>query len=110
MLSCAHPTHTDEQLLQCLAAQWNVTVPQLVAMLAALVLSHTERAATGHTTPAGPLTLLPDLPAPACAWCRRDLPPGTHHSRRYCPDTDCRRHAYNAWQREGRPARRKKTP
>lgn len=106
MLSCGHARHTDEQLLQCLAAQWSVTVPQLVAMLAALVFGHTERTATKHTTHTTP-SLLPDLPpGRSCAWCHRPLPAGTHHSRRYCADTDCRRLAYNAWQRAGRPSRR----
>lgn len=109
-LSCDHATHTDEQLTTCLAQQWGVSVPQLVAMLAALVLSHTEREA--HRAPAqtGLLALLPDLPTRACEWCLRTLPAGTHHSRKYCPDTDCKRLAYNAWQRAGRPARRKRDP
>lgn len=108
-LTCGHPAHTDEQLVTCLAREWGVTVPQLVAMLAALVFAHTERAATAHTTRTGASTLLPGLPVRTCAWCSRDLPAGTHHSRRYCPDADCRRLAYNAWQRDGRPTR-KATP
>jgi hypothetical protein len=101
-LSCDHATHSDEQLLQCLAREWNVTVPQLVAMLAALVFAHTERTASSDAARAG--MLLP-LPVRACEWCSRPLPAGTHHSRRYCPDTDCKRLAYNAWQRAGRPSR-----
>ena len=90
-LSCAHATHTDVALIECLAKDWGVSVPQLIAMLAALVLSHTERAATRDAQPLGTLTLLPDMPGRACAWCGRELPPGSHHSRRYCPDTDCHR-------------------
>lgn len=110
VLSCGHTTHTDEQLTQCLAKEWGVSVPQLVAMLAAIVLAHTERAAARDAQPVATLTLLPDLPGRACEWCRRELPPGSHHSRRYCPDTDCHRLAYNAWQRAGRPSRRSPTP
>lgn len=105
-LSCEHAAHTDVQLIECLAREWRVTVPQLIAMLAALVLSHTERAATQDTMPVGTLTLFPELPGRACEWCRRPLPQGSHHSRRYCPDTDCHREAYNAWQRQGRPKRK----
>ena len=104
-LSCAHTAHTDVQLIECLAKEWGVSVPQLIAMLAALVLSHTERAAT-HAIPVATLSLLPDLPGRACLWCDRELPPGSHHSRRYCEGTDCHRLAYNAWQRAGRPARK----
>lgn len=107
ILSCDHATHTDEQLLECLARQWNVTVPQLVAMLAALVFAHTERTATAEAARAGTSTLLPALPVRSCEWCHRPLPARTHHSRRYCPDADCKRLAYNAWQRDGRPPRNK---
>lgn len=108
ILSCDHGAHTDEQLTQCLADQWGVSVPQLVAMLAALVLSHTERAAARDAASASAVLLF-DLPGRACQLCDRELPPGTHHSRKYCPDRDCRRLAYNAWQRAGRPARRSAT-
>ena len=69
-------------------------------MLAALVLSHTERAATLPAV-GGMESLLPDLPGRACHWCKRPLPAPTHHSRLYCPDRDCRRLAYNAWQAPG---------
>lgn len=108
ILSCDHGTHTDEQMLQCLADQWRISVPQLVAMLAALVLSHTERAAARDTASASALPGWPTLERQwrACEWCDLTLPPETHHARRYCPDRDCRRLAYNAWQRAGRPARR----
>lgn len=103
ILSCDHGAHTDEQFTECLARQWGVSVPKLIAMLAALVLSHTERAATDPD--AGVMEpLLPGLPWRSCQWCDRALPPLTHHSRRYCPDRDCRRLAYNAWQRAGRPS------
>lgn len=105
-LSCEHAAHTDVQLIECLAREWRVTVPQLIAMLAALVLSHTERAATQDSMPVGTLTLFPELPGRTCLWCHRPLPQGSHHSRRYCPDTDCHREAYNAWQRQGRPKRK----
>lgn len=105
-LSCEHAAHTDAQLIECLAREWRVTVPQLIAMLAALVLSHTERVATQDTMPVGTLTLFPELPGRMCQWCHRPLPQGSHHSRRYCPDTDCHRLAYNAWQRQGRPKRK----
>lgn len=106
ILTCEHPTHTDDELIVCLAEQWGVTVPQLIAMMAALVFSHTERAANADTAHGAQLTLLPDLPARTCEWCRRELPAGTHHSRKYCPGTDCKRLAYNAWQRDGRPSRK----
>jgi len=109
VLSCDHSAHTDTQLIECLAQSWGVTVPQLIAIMAALVLSHTERAAIADTTPIGVISLLPELPGRECDWCHRQLPPGIHHSRKYCPDTDCRRHAYNAWQRAGRPTNRKST-
>jgi hypothetical protein len=106
ILSCAHTAHTDEQLITCLATEWNVTVPQLVALLAGLVFAHAERGATRDTAQVGHLTLLPDLPGRTCEWCHRPLPAGIHHSRKYCPDTDCKREAYNAWQRQGRPSRK----
>lgn len=106
ILSCDHGAHTDEQLTECLAQQWGITVPQLIAMMAAIVFSHTERAATHDETQPGTVTPLFDLPARSCEWCHRALPGGTHHSRRYCPGTDCKRHAYNAWQRAGRPPRK----
>ena len=105
ILSCDHGAHTDEQFTECLARQWGVSVPKLIAMLAALVLSHTERAATRPAGAGGRESLLPELPGRACHWCRRPLPAPMHHSRLYCPDRDCRRLAYNAWQRAGRPAR-----
>jgi hypothetical protein len=105
ILSCEHTAHTDEQFTDCLARQWGVSVPKLIAMLAALVLSHTELAATRDGAAGGMEPLLPGLPGRSCHWCDRQLPPVTHHSRRYCPDRDCRRLAYNEWQRTGRPAR-----
>lgn len=103
ILTCDHGTHTDEQFTQCLAQQWGVSVPKLIAMMAALVLSHTERAATRPD--GGMEPLLPELPGRACHWCHRPLPAPTHHARRYCEDRDCRRLAFNAWQRAGRPVR-----
>lgn len=109
ILSCDHGAHTDEQLTQCLARQWGVSVPQLVAMLAALVLSHAERAAA-RDVGMGMVPLLPDLRGRECDWCQTPLPAGTHHARRYCPDRDCKRLAYNAWQRAGRPAGTSRSP
>lgn len=108
-LSCDHTTHSDEQLIECLARDWGVTVPQLVAMLAALVFSHTERTAGRDDRHDAPITLLPGVPGRTCSYCRRALPAGTHHSRRYCPGGECRRLAFNAWQRAGRPATRRET-
>lgn len=107
ILSCDHGAHTDEQLTECLARQWGVSVPQLVAMLAAIVFAHTERAATRDAARDVEITLLPDLPARACEYCHRPLPGGTHHNRRYCHGGDCRRLARNAWVRAGRPPRRR---
>jgi hypothetical protein len=95
ILTCGHGAHTDEQLTECLARQWGVSVPQLVAMLAALVLSHTERAAAS-TAGVDMTHSLPAPPARACRWCERLLPPGVHHRRTYCPDSECRRLAHNA--------------
>lgn len=78
-------------------------MPQLVAMFAAVVFAHTERAATHDVSPGGALSLLPELPGRECKWCHRPLPPGVHRAQRYCPGGECRRQAYNAWQRAGRP-------
>ena len=108
ILSCDHGAHTDEELTECLAKQWGVTVPQLVAMLAAIVLGHVERAATRDAGLDPVMSLLPDLPARACEYCHRPLPGGTHPARRYCPGNDCRRLARNAWERAGRPPRKKR--
>ena len=101
ILTCGHSAHTDEQLTECLARQWGVSVPQLVAMLAALVLSHTERAAASAAAidVAGPLPanfVVFQPPGRACRWCERRLPAGVHHRRTYCPDSECRRLAHNA--------------
>lgn len=99
VLSCTHEAHNDQQLLDCLARSWNLSVPQLVATLAALVFAHTERAATQHTT--GNSTPLPRK----CQWCGKDLPASTHHKRRYCPQSDCRQEATNERHRISTPTR-----
>lgn len=109
ILSCDHAAHTDEQLTDCLARQWGVSVPQLIAILAALVLSHAERAAAADVG-MGMVPLLPEPPGRPCEWCKTPLPPGTHHARRYCPGRDCKRLAYNAWQRAGRPSGTSRSP
>lgn len=92
-LSCAHTRHTDAEFLTCLAADWNISVPELIAMFLALCLSHQE--ATAEAAPFG-------APVPErvrrCEWCGRPLPSGTHHNRAYCPGTDCARLSRNLKQ------------
>lgn len=103
-LSCAHTSHTDAEFMTCLAADWGIGVPELVAIFLALALSYQETQADAGAF--NTRRFVGDVRR--CQWCTKVLPADAHHKRDYC-DGECQRLSRNYRQAKRQRAQRQVT-